>query len=402
MAVTDQLTGALGLMQIAGVANAVPAGQQITATLAPLPGALQLTEIVQQEVSLDLIAKQVVFTDTDFSDPGWLDDPQIAKILPMFNLAAGAIPVVDGSGVPGLVGRLKGMLPVPVSTEMVPTMTVQWLVTDDAGNTLVDGSDFLAPNGLANPTLAITFLPAFVPFDGTVPAAAAGRRLTARVTLSAGAVQVSRDVGPIRIEIPALPFPRVLALTVGQDFTGAALVMVPDAAGINSLDHIRSLLQPVRNAISTLTAIARLAEMLTGIDALTAILEATNVEFRRRDRIDNLNNVTLIQRPWYEINDIEAEDELSSFVYLAPPPPRESDENLVEMCNARNLSRRSGRFTVATGSAFVALCRNLHSATPAVTPADAVLTVTDPPPTFVFPVSYSLTFGDQLSSIRFL
>lgn len=393
---TQQLTDIANLLHIAGAPAFAQPGQQVTTTLAPALGPIAFTDIVDQPVNLELILKQVVFTDTGFAAPGttvatpaWIEDPDISKILPMFNLAAGAIPTLDNSGVPGLIGRCKGNFPVAVPGEAIPTLTVEWTVTDDAGNTLSDGSDYLAPNGRAAPTLNVVFLPAFADAPALV-----GRKLTAKVTLSAGGASVSRDVGPVRIEIPALLFPRVLALTLNAEFNGAALVLVPGGSPVNSVDHLRALLQPVRSAISTLTSIARFAEMLTGIDTLTGILEASNIEFRKGDRFDNLNDIDLITRAWYE-NDTEAEDELSAFAYLSPSSPRGG--NAVEMCNARDLKNGEGRFTVVTGNSFVALCRTLHSAAPVAAPG--TLTVTKAPPGGWFNPS---TFGDELSSIRFL
>jgi hypothetical protein len=221
------------------------------------------------------------------------------------------------------------------------------------------------------------------------------------VTLTAGADTVHRDIGPVRIVIPVIPFPKVLALTVDVDFQGPALIMVPGVSAINSIQHIQALLQPVRNVISTLTTITRFAEMLVGIDTLSGILEATNIVFHKETEVDNLNDITLVSRAWYE-NDTEAEDELSAFCYISPPPPsRESTDNEVEMCNGRNMGTSEGKFTVNTGLSFVALCSNLHTATPTATPASAVLTVNNPPGGWRWFHNITI-FGDELSSIKFL
>lgn len=395
---TQQLTDLAGLLSIAGAPGFVQPGQSIVATLVPPLSPLSYTEVVEHPINLELILKQVVFTDTNFNAAGWVEDAEITKILPMFNLASSPLPTQDTSGVPGLVGRLKGNFPVAIPTEAVPEMSVEWIVTDDAGNPLVEGSDFLAPNGLANPSLDIVFLPAFERFDGAVPGTT-GRKITARVTLTAGGSSVPRDVGPVRVLIPVIPFPKVLALTLDSEFRGAALIMVPSGSGVNSIDHLRTLLDTVRNAIAPVTSVARFAEMLTGINTLGGILNASNIQFRRANQINNLNDITLIQRAWYE-NDTEAEDELSAFVYISPPPPpRNVTDNVVEICNARNLGSGEGRFTVATGTSFVALCRSLHTASPTVTPADAAVSVTNTPPGGWFNPS---DFGDALSSIRFL
>ncbi|HEX2060705.1 MAG TPA: hypothetical protein VHK90_08185, partial [Thermoanaerobaculia bacterium] len=182
-----------------------------------------------------------------------------------------------------------------------------------------------------------------------------------------------------------------------KNFRGATLVAVPDTSAITTVNHIKQLLQPVRNVISTLTTVARFAEMLIGIDTLSSVLEASNIAFAKANPIRNLNDIDLYGGL---INDTEAEDELSSFVYVGPPPPsRDSTENAVEFFNARHLSTSEGKFTVKTGIAFVAMCNDLHSKTPTVSPSNASLQVNNAPPGGWFDAD---SFGDNLSSIRFL
>lgn len=282
-----------------------------------------------------------------------------------------------------------------------PKITVHWEVLDESDAVLADGGEYLAPSGQDDPTLNVVFLPAFVTFEG-LQAPPAIRKIRARVTLTVGTETGTAVVGPAVVAIPAIPFPKVLVLSRDTDFRGAALVMVPGNSAITTVNHIKSLLQPVRDAISTLTTIARFAEMLLGIDAVTGALEDAHIAFRKADAVGNLNNIDLITRPWYEFNDIEAEDELSSFVYLSPPPPPESSENAVEMFNSRSFRTREGKFTVTTGTSFVALCRTLHTAAPTVTPASATLTVNTPPPGSLGTPYAARSFGDELSSIRFL
>lgn len=402
---TQQLADAGSLLHILGVPGSANPGQHLTIGLAPPLPTLTFTDVVPQAVSLDFIAKQVVFTNKNLADPNFVTDPNIQKILPLFNLGV-VPPTVDTSGVPGLIGKLKGMFPVAVPTTEVPKMEVTWKITDDAGNALAQGTDFLAPGGLTSPALDVVFLPAFTRFDGAAPGTV-GRKIIAHVKLSAGtATPWENDVGPARVEIPTIPFPKVLALTVDIDFQGPSLIMVPGPSPINGIDHIKALLQPVRNVISTLGGIARFAEMLTGIDTLAGVLDGTNVVFSKATTVNNLRDITLVEKPWYEPN-LRAEDELSAFVYISPPPPGErSNDNKVEMCNARNLSTSEGKFTVNTGLSFVAICSNLHSAAPAVTPASAVsppvLTVNNPPAGQRWFFHNITTFGDELSSINFL
>jgi hypothetical protein len=394
---SEQLAQAADALSIAGVPATAQPGQPITASLTPPVSALHFTDVVNTDVSLDLIAKDVVFTNSDITDPAFVDDPALTKIKSLFNFGT-VPPSLDTSGVGGLIGKIAGTIPLPVSVEAFPKLTVHWAVLDKDDNELVEGSEFLAPAGRDNPTLDVVFLPAFATFDGLLPPPEI-RKIRAKVTLTLGAETGTATVGPVVVAIPTIPFPKVLVLSLHKDFRGAALVMVPGNSAITTVNHIKSLLQPLRNAISTLTTIARFAEMLLGIDAVSGALEDSHIAFSKADAVGNLNNIDLITRPWYEFNDTEAEDELSSFVYLSPPPPPESSANAVEMFNARSFRTGEGKFTVTTGTSFVALCRTLHTATPTVTPANATLTVNNPPPGGQFQPS---SFGDQLSSIRFL
>jgi hypothetical protein len=398
---TQQLADMIAQLNIVGAPVTANPGQAVHLGLAPPPTAVSFTDIIDRNISVSFIAKDVVFTRKDFASPTWLDDPAIAKVLPFFNLTA-VPPTADPSGVPGVLAHLTGVLPVAVPSVAAPRMTVAWTVTDDAGMVLVESTDFLAPGGLDQPTVDITFLPAFVRFDGTA-AGVTGRKIKATVTLTAGTSTRTADVGPVRVLVPVIPFPKVLALTIGINFLGPAIIVVPDVSPIVGIDHLRTLLQPVRNAVSALTSITRFAEMLVGIDTVSGILNAANIVFVRQNPVNNLNDFVLVARPWYE-NDTEAEDELQSFVYIAPPPStRLPSDNKVEMCNNRFLLTDQGKFTVNTGPGFVASCANLNSGTPTVSPSTAALVVNNAAGGYnAWNVHFISTFGSELSSINFL
>ena len=388
---SEQLAQAANALNIAGVPATAQPGVPITASLAPPLTALHFTDVVPTDVNLDFIAKDVVFSNANFNSPGFVDDPAITKIKPLFNLAT-IPPSLDTSGVGGLIGKIKGTIPFPIPVEAIPRLTVHWEVLDENDVVLVNGDDYLAPAGVDNATLDVVFLPAFADFDGTIPPPAT-RKIRANVTLTAGTETGTAVIGPVVISVPTIPFPKALVLSRDPDHHGAALVMVPGNSAISTVNHLKSLLAPVRNAIANLTAIVKFAEMLIGIDAASRALEDSHIAFTKNDAVGNLNDIDLIHRPWYEFNDIEAEDELASFVYLAPPPPPESNTHKVEMFNDRRFRTGEGKFTASTGPAFVAVCRTMYSKTPIVFPPTATLVVNNPPED---------TFGDELSSIRFL
>ncbi len=390
---SQQLENMGSLLNISGVPSQVQTSQHVVASLAPALSLLNFTEIVMQEIDFDFIGKGVVFTNTDFADPNFAGDTDITKIAPLFNLLT-IPPSNDSSGVQGLIGKIKGMMPVAVPQEAAPDISVTWKVTDDDGNELVEGTDFLAPSGLTNPTLDIVFIVEFTEFDGSSPPPV-GRKIVAEVTLTAGTNSWTGDVGPVRVLVPAIPFPKVLAMSEHKNFQGAALIVVPGNSAINTVQQIRTLLQPVRNALDTLTTVARFAEMIIGIDTLSSVLVATNIAFTKQTRIGNLNDIDLYSGFW---NDTEAEDELSSLVYLSPPPPRDSLVNSIAFCNERWMKNGDGKFTLATGLAFVALINDLHKENPTVSPSNASIIYNTNPPDGVFSPS---TFGDELSSLEF-
>ena len=124
---TQQLANMGALLNITGVPSVTQPGEHIIASLAPPLSLLNFTEIVEQDISLDLIAKNVVFTNTNLADPAFIEDPSITKILPLFNMLT-LPPSLDNSGVPGLIGKLKGKLPIAIPSQAAPNISVVWRV----------------------------------------------------------------------------------------------------------------------------------------------------------------------------------------------------------------------------------------------------------------------------------
>lgn len=394
---TQQLANMGALLTIAGVPAIVQPGEHVLVSLHPPLSLLNFTTIEEKDINLNFIAKEVVFSNVNLADPAFVEDSDISKIMPLFNLLT-LPPTIDNAGVPGLIGKIKGTLPVAIPSQAAPELTILWKIQDDNGNDLTEGSDFFAPGGLTNSTLDIVFSVEFSEFDGTIPPPV-GRNIIAEVTLTAGTDSWTGTVGPVRVLVPTIPFPKVLAMSLHTNFLGAALIVVPESSAISSIQQIQSLLQPIRNILNTLTSVAKFAEMLIGINTISNVLESTNVAFRKNTRINNLNNIDLIQRSWYE-NDTEAEDELSSLVYLSPPPPRQGNTHKVAFSNERNMYLGEGKFTLWTGAAFIALIENLHVKHPTVYPGNASIFFDHDPEGHWY--NSITTFGDEISSLEFL
>jgi hypothetical protein len=132
--------------------------------------------------------------------------------------------------------------------------------------------------------------------------------------------------------------------------------------------------------------------LITGLDALTALLDnEPHISFRKTDSIGNLNNITLVQRSWYQ-NDTEAEDELSSLFMIGPR------RRNAEFFNDRSFDDGEGKFTLTIGVESFAGIRDLHRKHPVSEPSGVEISVDrDPPGGWFNPDD----FGDDLSSVRF-
>lgn len=396
--ITDALATFLSSMSIVGGSQPANSGAPLSFSLAPDPSSLTMIDIVDHPVSLDLIAKNVDFQNVTFADPAapgvatpeWIADAVVQRLPGQFDLTK-VPPTVDLNVVPGLIGKITGTLPVAVPRSIVPTMTVVWTIKDENGTTLVEGEAYSTVNGTNQPTLDIAFVPGLEEYTGGA-ATTVARTVEAHVTLTVGTESSELTIGPVTVQIPTLALPRVIALTVDTNFVGPALILVPGDSPIAGLAQLQSMLQPVRNALQALATIAALADFILGIETLAAIVQQTNVQFRAGNAFGNLNDITLVQNAWYS-NDIEAEDELSSFIYLSPPPgPENNPPHSVVLYNRRHFDEGGGAMMIQTGKSFFALCRSLSHKHPPLIPDDAVRTMVHEP---------GGNFNDSLSSILF-
>lgn len=388
--VTDALDSFLATMTIVGASQPATPGQPLSFSLAPGLSTLSIVDILERPVSLDFIAKGAEFTNVNFGAAGWVEDTAIKRLPGQVNLTT-IPPTVDSTVVPGLIGKLTGLLPIAVPRTIAPTLTAVWTIKDQNGAVLSEGAAYSTVNGTHAPTLDIAFVPGFVEYTGG-PVTTVTRTVEALVTLTIGTEQAAATVGPVSVQIPTLALPRVLALTVDTNFLGAALIVVPADSAVAGIAHLQSLLQPVRSALQVLATIAALADFILGIETLASIVQQTNIQFRAGAGWGNLNDITLVQNAWYS-NDIEAEEELSSFVYLSPPPgPENKPTHSVVLYNKRHFDEASGAMMIQTGTLWIALCRSLAHKHPPLIPDDAVRTIVKEP---------GGSFNDSLCSILF-
>ncbi|HEX6289541.1 MAG TPA: hypothetical protein VFZ66_10140 [Herpetosiphonaceae bacterium] len=382
-------------IDLTGPAQPAP-GQTATAQIVPQLSDIGVTEVLDGVVNVTWITKDVRFStaklEPTLAAAGL--DPKILGGIPL----GGITPL---EGVPGLLGQLTGSIPLPTTTTVPISVEVEWSITDERGTTLTLGTDFLAPEGLTNPTVSVIFAPetAELTTDNPLPAPIR-RNLNARVRLTASGTQTAFIPLPsIPILVPALPLPTILALFLHTDFQarsgdddGAVLIVVPANSPFGSLQQLQPTLNQLQGAASTLASFASFAAFVAGLSELTGALTAQPfVQFRSTNEIGNLNDITLIQRGFFE-NDTEAEDELSSLIFIG------RKDKKVQLFNARDFDTDEGAFTLTIGRNLFVIVRNLHSAEPAEEP-DGSLKVDKTPPGGVFNPDH---FGDELSSLRFV
>jgi hypothetical protein len=388
------------------------AGAPFQVRLSPALTDLTISEVITGTLSLDFVFKQVRFLD-DGPEP--VLPPPAARVLgpmPMVMPTPVAVPVgglVDiypptapTTGVPGAVGSVVGSLPLAATTSIAPTLTITWDVLDENGVVLAAGSGYLAPNGVHSPELSVVIAPPLVALGSTV--STVKRTLRATITLT-----VQTATGPITsndpvsgapvtltldLMVPALAIPTLCALFLDRTFEGAVLVVVPKDSPLKGIAEAQSLLNEIESVGSSLRSLAGFLNLFLGVQALSRALSAQpHVQFRAQASIDDLNDITLIQRAWYE-NDTEAENELSSLIFLGI----DGKSEVLECFNNRDCKLIQGAFSVTAKGGHVVLVENLHVAAPVSDPAGAVTVLQ--PPTSVNPNVRVTTFGDELSSLR--
>jgi hypothetical protein len=400
MGFEDVLQGVLDGMSAQLVGSGTPEpGELVTAILTPSVDDLDITDVLSGDLDLTFITKDVLFSSED--PEADLGVGALAAAItdgqPFSSTATGTLVNLDG--VPGMLGQIKGTIPLPMSSTVPVQLRVTWEVLDAEERPLGSG-EYQTPTGLAAPTLRIAFRPEVTELTTAAPPAPIRRKLRANVTLTANGISVGpRPLPPIEVLVPALPVPTVLALFLHKNFQarsgdddGALLLVVPANSPLKSLSQLQPVLNQLQAVLGNLSSFGSFAAFLLGLSDLVSAVNATksaNIQFRSTDRINNLNDITLIQRDWYE-NDTEAEDELSSLILVGPTGRR------AQLANAHDLDQDEGRFTVTTGDEMLAIIRDLHHERPTCAPGS--IDIDKEPPGGWFNPD---TFGDELSSLRF-
>jgi hypothetical protein len=354
-------------------------GVPITFTILPDLGSVQVTEVRMVDVDFEFMAKGFVFTNDD------LDDLTTTGTLPIQDLVSNPPAVLPG--VPGLLGRLRGQMPVAVPVDVAPRLEVVWQVRDERGRDLIERGDAVATAGVGGTSQSILFLPEVIELTSADDPGTTPRRVTAQVTMFAGSTNVgTRTLGPVEVQVRRLAMPTILAMFLHKNYTGYILVVIPEETYIFSLGNVTGNVQALYNLLIPFATNPRLGFVVEALATLhAALLSEDHIQFRKTNEIGNLNDITLAGGTF---NDTEAEDELSSLLLVAPP------ERAVDFFNDRNFEPFEGTFTLKTHEQLVAGVRDLHADFPSVEPVGASLLPRLQP-------AGSDTFGDELSSLRF-
>lgn len=352
-------------------------GVPVAFTIHPDLSTVQVTEVRMVDVDFEFMAKGFVFATPD------LDDPTTTGTLPIQDLVSN--PPAVTPGVPGLLGRLRGKMPVAVPVEIAPRLEVEWKVTDDRGRDLLARGDAVASAGAGGTSQSVLFLPEVIELindddPGTTP-----RRVSATVTMFAGSTNVgTRTLGPVVIQVRRLAMPTILAMFLHRNYTGSILVVLPEETWISTLGWLTGKIQELHLVLLPFATNPRLGAVVEALALLhSALLAEDHVQFRKTDEIANLNDITLSSGFF---DDTEAEDEISSLLLFGPP------DRAVDLFNDRSFGVSEGVFTIKTREQLVAGVRDLHTDFPSVEPVGASLLRRGAPDD---------DFGDELSSLRF-
>lgn len=367
------------------------------------------SEIVDAAVDLTWRTKDVRFLTPDITNAVVNGGMPISDLLTL-NIGNVTNGPPSPPGVPGLLGLLAGTIPIvnEVTQQVTHTVNVEvrWRVRDESAAIVSDvdwkvgagGAGLQGSGGEINPALghalealSLVFPVIFVELTSN-PTPIAKRSIVASVRLSAGGVSTGFvDLPPVDVVLPVVPVPTILMLFQHGNFGGISLIVVPASSPLGQAE-ISGALETLRTAIDPFDdALTVLSFVVGEVSTVQGILASAKIVFRKADELKNLNDIDL---EGGLVNDTEAEDQLSSLIFFGPP------RRQVQCFNARNFSASEGQMNVTIGAELIVEVPNLHSNSPASTPAGKVSVPRAPTGTRGFFHDIT-TFGDELSSLRF-
>lgn len=358
---------------------------------------------------LQNLAKMVDLRIERLNDPVWGGQPQVFQLRPSELLLSAAGDLIPTELV------LRTAIPVKIE--------VAWGVEDVDGTPLKPEEAVThAGPGQKGLQVAVMVLPDFVELRRDQILTTKTRYVTAKAKLivnvtdpgSGAGRDVTTEVPLLRhpITVPAVPVPTAAiffhaddlgvsptdTLASGHQFV---LVAVPQDSAIAGISALRDACETLRRLTGTASQLVALAGLAVGVglpaltdlhSGLDALLKSLNlhkitsnvgVAFVTADKVPNLNDLDMVTYPWWEaLNDIEAEDEISSFVLMGPPGRR------LSVYRDRNFSGRGA--SVTCSDRCITIVRKLTSVPPVTEPPGHSIQVGDP------------KLNNRISSIAFL
>lgn len=303
---------------------------------------------------------------------------------------------------------------------------------------LAAGEDFVAPDGVNAADVAFLFAPAFVELTMRPPGVQ-DIYVEAEVTLSVPGQPAHKvDLGPVKVLLPVVPIPKLLALFRYPQFNldteggvprkgPAVLLVVPADSPLGAIGELRPILSTLRTVLTPLRSIRRFLRLLTGISLLeSALSRRPRVRFAVADGIADLHVIKLIknaswQDPWVndqipdirgwpgddDDNDLYAGGRMSSLIFLGPPEAtvecyvakyfNEEPDDVPPILRDANYYA-NGRLVVTIGEEAVVTISSLSyregETVPVTVPAGRAYVDRPPDPS-------DGGFDDRISSVRF-
>jgi hypothetical protein len=396
-------TTQINVAEAIGIALAEAVGIGITTVTGTVTPPVVTTPVVTSpNVAVPQVAQTVTSTPVTGPTP-IVGSPQLTPAAPV---AGDAL-----SGVPGLLGRLVGTVPLLVTLPV--SVSVAWTIIDEATNIPANNDQVELRSGTDAPDLQFLFKPIFTELTDLVVPVVARFQVRAKVTLSLGSVTVTQDLPPVTVLVPQVPVSTIAILYQFTDFGGYTLVFVPANSPIdplfgpqtavqNAIDTLRNALAPL---LSTQPVLGFLLNNLTNYFA-----SSRNIIMVKGDTIDNLQTLQLRGYNFFEdgfnFEGPRAEDMLNSLILIGRPG-RE-----LRCFNARSRSNAQGQVVFRTGPEMIVKVRNLSDPAPGrgalqtsvntVPAGRMVVTSFVPPMGSRAPEPHAIVaFGSELSSLEF-
>ncbi len=348
-------TTQINVAEALGIALAEAVGIGITTVSGTVTPPVVTTPVVSAPVVGVPVVTQTV-TPTPVTGP----TPTIGspKLTPAAAVANDAL-----SGVPGLLGRVLGTVPLLVTLPV--SVSVTWSIIDEATNAPATNEQVELRSGTDGPDFSFIFMPIFTELTDLMPAPVARFKVKATVTLSLGSVTITHDLPPVTVLVPQVPVPTIAILYQFANFAGYTLVFVPQNSPIDPLgpqSAVQNVIDTLRNALapllSTQPALGFLLNNLTNYFA-----SSRNVIIAKGDFIDNLQTLQFRGYNFFEdgfnFDGPRAEDVLNSLILIGRPGRQ------LRCFNARSRATDQGRVVFRTDAEMIVKVQNLSDPFPA-------------------------------------